>query len=131
MGGLLGLMLGYDALVAQFPEQDLSDRYHILRTRDDLPDYLPTDLRAEDTYELMAARMIPLVEAEIIAARGRVEADSWVLPSLTTVGVEQNPYQLLFQQSNNNQIRQAAGIITASVNGDSVGTEGSGRWPRI
>jgi hypothetical protein len=123
MGGLLGLMLGYDALVEQFPDQEVSDRYHILRTRDDLPDYLPTDLRAEDTYELMAARMIPFVEAEIIAAGGQVEEDSWILPHPKLASVEINPYQVLFQQSNNNQLRLADAAVAASVNGNSDGTE--------
>ncbi|NCF65187.1 MAG: hypothetical protein GWP61_04385 [Chloroflexi bacterium] len=123
MGGLLGLMLGYETLVAQFPEQELSDRYHILRTRDDLPDYLPTDLQAEDTYELMAARMMPLVEANIIAAGGQVEQDSWALPSPIPPSVEQNPYQAITQQSNNNQMRLAESAITASVNGNSEGAE--------
>jgi hypothetical protein len=123
MGGLLGLMLGYYTLVEQFPDQDISDRYHILRTRDDLPDYLLTDLRAEDTYEMMAARMIPLIEAEIIAAGGEVKEDSWVLPSPEPASAAENPYQVLFQQSNNNQLRLADGTITASVDGNSDGTE--------
>lgn len=123
MGGLLGLMLGYDALTAQFPGQKLSDRYNILRTRDDLPDYLPNDPSAEDTYELMAKRMIPLIEDEIIAAGGQAGEESWVLPPLQAASVEMNPYELLFQQSNNNQLRLLDTAITASINGNSDGTE--------
>ncbi len=40
MGGLLGLLLGYDELVAQFPDEAISDRYQITRTRENLPDCL-------------------------------------------------------------------------------------------
>ena len=62
MGGLLGLMNGYDWVVAQFPDRKLSDRYSIRRTRSfELPDYLPDDPAAEDTFEMMSKRMLPLV----------------------------------------------------------------------
>src|SRR5690606_19354840 len=59
MGGVLGLMLGSDAVEAAFPEYTLSDRYDAWRTRDDLPDYLPADAAAQDTFTMMAGRMLP------------------------------------------------------------------------
>ncbi len=69
MGGLLGLMNGYDWVVAQFPDRELSDRYNIRRTRSfELPDYLPGDPEAEDTFTMMAARMHAL---------GRAGARQW------------------------------------------------------
>jgi hypothetical protein len=70
----------------------------------------------------MAARMIPLVEANIIAAGGQIEEDSWVLPPNANASVEQNPYQVIYQQSINNQLRPEGSSITASVNGDSSKT---------
>ena len=117
MGGLLGLMLGYDALVAQFPDRDIADRYHSYHTRDDLPDYLPDDSQAEDSFTMMAARMIPLVEANIMAAGGQVDDNNWVLPPISEAMVEQNPYQRIYHQSNNNQVWLNGGQITAVVNG--------------
>jgi hypothetical protein len=78
MGGLLGLMLGYDEIVRQVrvasPNQQLSDRFWILRTRDNLPDYLASDPAAEDTFSLMAERMLTIVEREIVAVGGRIGA---------------------------------------------------------
>ena len=65
MGGLLGLLLGYDQLVAQFPAYTPDDRYWIDRTRNNLPDYLPADPFAEDTLTMMATRMMPLIDAEV------------------------------------------------------------------
>lgn len=81
MGGLLGLMLGRAGVEAQFPGVPLSNRYWISRTRDGLPDYLPGDPAAEDTFALMSQRMIPLVERTIRDAGGLVAEDGeWLLP---------------------------------------------------
>lgn len=122
MGGLLGLMMGYDTLVAQFPEQDIADRYHSWRTRDELPDYLPDDYQAEDTFTLMAERMIPLVEMVIVDAGGMVEEGKWTLPERAAPDVRLNPTQLLYLASNNNQMSLNSGEVTAVSSTDSGNT---------
>lgn len=103
MAGLLGLLLGYDVLVAQFPGGDLSDRYNILRTRDNMPDYLPDDPRAQDTFTLMAERMLPLVEQAISESGGVVDGDTWTIPDLPADPLPLNPLSLLYRISANNQ----------------------------
>lgn len=124
MGGLLGLMLGYNQMAAQFPGQPFSDRFDINRTRNNLPDYLPADPQADDTFTLMAQRMMPLVEQNILAAGGSVDAanDRWVLPS-SVVGarVEFNPGRMLERRSANNRVRAQGGVVTCSASVPGVG----------
>ncbi len=116
MGGLLGLMYGYDTLAAQFPDVTLSDRYWIHRTRDTLPDYLPDDPRAEDTFTMMAERMLPLVEMTILESGGSVDGDTWILPSPSDdLPLDLNPLIQLYHRSANNQIRLAGGTVEVSV----------------
>ena len=64
-------MYGYEAMIAQFPDSMLSDRYRISRTRDNLPDHLPEDANAEDTFTHMAERMLPLIAQTIEMVGGR------------------------------------------------------------
>ncbi len=73
MGGLVGLMIGTDAVRAEFPGRTLSDNYWISRTRDNLPDYVPGAGNTEDTFTLMAHRMLPIVRQAIIEAGGVVD----------------------------------------------------------
>lgn len=116
MGGLLGLMKGYDALVAEFPEVSFSDRYHIHRTRETLPDYLPDDPRAEDTLMMMAERMLPYVEGIILQAGGVVDGDIWTLPPISDeYPLDLNPYEQLYRRSANNQVRMAGGTVETSA----------------
>jgi len=118
MGGLLGLMLGYDALAAEFPDVALSDRYHIHRTRPSLPDYLPDDPAAEDTFAMMAERMLPYVERTIVTAGGDVDGDAWSLPPrLEADPLSLNPLAQLYQRSANNRVRLAGGSIETSATG--------------
>jgi hypothetical protein len=83
LGGLLGLMLGTTQLRAQFPGHQLSDRYLISATRNNMPDHLPLDPGAEDSFTLMAARMMPLIDATVVAAGGVVDTTNnrWLLPA--------------------------------------------------
>jgi hypothetical protein len=119
MGGLLGLMYGYDALVEQVPDVALSDRYNIHRTRETLPDYLPDDPRAEDTFTMMAARMLPLVEAAILESGGSVDGGTWTLPPYPDdPPLHLNPLYQLYHRSANNQVRLAAGTVEVSVSGE-------------
>ncbi len=118
MGGLLGLLLGYDALTDQVrqnhPGATFSDRFDIARTRDNMPDYLPSDLAAQDTFTLMAQRMVPIIRREIVDAGGLVDADRWLLPPRAPAGSEllQNPQYSLGLRSANNQVRRAGGTVT-------------------
>lgn len=119
MGGLLGLLYGYDELTAAFPGASLSDRYQIHRTRPTMPDYLPDDRRAEDTFTRMAERALPLVEQTILQAGGSVEGDVWTLPALP--GAEPltlNPLYEVYQHSANNQILQTGGSLQVTVEGE-------------
>lgn len=120
MGGLVGLMLGYDALVAQireeFPAFAPSDRYDIERTRDNFPDYLPDDPAAQDTLAMMAARMLPIIERRIVEAGGLVDETGglWLLPPPSAEDpVRLSPRQDLYLRSANNAVRRAGGVVTA------------------
>jgi len=116
MGGLLGLMMGTDALIEQFPGRILSDRYRIYRTRENLPDYLPDDFDAEDTFTMMAERMIRLVERTIVEGGGSVEGDAWMLPPLPADDpLDLNPLEQEYRRSANNQVLLSGGEIETRV----------------
>jgi hypothetical protein len=115
LGGVLGLMLGYGKLVAQFPGQDFSDRYSVHTTRINLPDYLPNDPQADDTFAMMANRMLPLVDEVVIDGGGRVDQGKWVLPPAITTGqVEFNPGQREWRRSANCRVPAQGGWVLAS-----------------
>jgi hypothetical protein len=78
-GGLLGFLLGDEALRTQFP--DLSEVYWIYRTRFDLPDYLP-DADGEDTFPMMAERGLQIIDRVVTTEMGgEVVGDEWVIPN--------------------------------------------------
>jgi hypothetical protein len=118
MGGLLGLMLGYDALTAQFPGQALSDRFDIFRTRLNLPDYLPADPQAQDTFLTMAQRCAALVDTTVAAAGGTVDHANgrWILPPPPPgPRIDHNPMVRLSRRSANNQVPLlGGGVLTSS-----------------
>jgi hypothetical protein len=119
MGGLLGLMYDYEALAEQFPGVILSDRYNIHRTRETLPDYLPNDPGAEDTFAMMAERMLPFVERTVIEAGGSAERGSWTLPPVSDVEpLSQNPLVQLYRSSANNRVRLEGGTIETGITGE-------------
>jgi hypothetical protein len=127
LGGLLGFMYGYDELTAQFPEQSsFSDRYWISRTRDNMPDYLPADSQAEDTFTMLADRMIETIDIAIEDVGGVVDYDGnqWLLPPAGDISPrDMNPLTRLTQRSANVQVRQAGGTVTAEssvVSGSNV-----------
>jgi hypothetical protein len=117
LGGLLGFMYGYDEFVAQFPEQgSFSDRYWINRTRDNMPDYLPADSQAEDTFTMLADRMINIIDIAVEDAGGIVDYDSdqWLMPPAGDIPTQDmNPLTRLTQRSANVQVRLAGGTVTA------------------
>lgn len=118
MGGLLGLMLGYDALAAQFPGQPFSDRFNIYRTRINLPDYLPQDDAAEDTLTWMAQRMLPLIDSNVRSAGGMVDSvrGRWVLPSpIAGAPLEANPGQREWRRSANCRVPLLGGSVVCTT----------------
>ncbi|MCA9297792.1 MAG: ADP-ribosylglycohydrolase family protein, partial [Phycisphaerales bacterium] len=119
MGGLLGLMLGTDAVRDAFPGEILSDRYDIERTRDGLPDHLPGDPQAQDTFTLMSERMLPLVETIILDAGGLVDDDEgrWLLPPVHADPRPLVPTTILHHRSANIAVVEAGGTITRIVPG--------------
>ncbi len=122
LGGLLGLMLGYDELVAQFPGQSLSDRYLVSNTRDGIEDRLPDDLEAEDTFALLASRQLLVADQAITALGGRLDPirNRWVIPvEQATELWLRNPLQALTAASANNQVRAQGGTVTAASSVDS------------
>jgi hypothetical protein len=118
LGGMLGLMLGMEQLRAQFPGQTFSDRYRILNTRQNLPDYLPADPWAQDTFTMMARRMMPLIDRIIVDAGGSIDkaSNTWVLPARINAGhIAHNPGFRAQQRSANNTVRAAGGLVLASA----------------
>lgn len=118
MGGLLGLMLGHGALVAQvraeFPGFDPSDRYDIERTRNNLPDRLPDDPEAQDTFTMMAARCADVAERRIGEAGGIVHTSRalWLVPPLPEGSPTlQSPLQRDWLRSANNSVRAEGGTV--------------------
>lgn len=115
MGGLLGLMNGYEWVAAQFPGRELSDRYRIYRTRGyNLPDRLPGDSEAEDTFTLMAERMLPLVEEALRQGGGRIEGSSYHPPALPSRNqLSLTPTDRLSLASANVRVRRQGGRVEA------------------
>ncbi len=82
MGGLIGMRIGASGVRAAFPGRTLATTYRWSMTRDGLTDHVPGTGDVEDTFELMASRMLPLVEQTIIEAGGLVDSETgrWLLP---------------------------------------------------
>ncbi|MDI1433358.1 ADP-ribosylglycohydrolase family protein [Polyangium sorediatum] len=80
MGSLVALLGGLSELHAAFPGERWSDRYHIHRTRPTLPDRLPDDPDAEDTFTEIARRMADLVDLAVKEGGGEVTASGWRIP---------------------------------------------------
>ena len=115
LGGLLGFMYGYTELIAQFPGTSFSDRYWINRTRDNMPDYLPGDPGAEDTFTMLANRMLDTIDIAVQAGGGYVDYgnNQWVLPpAITADHLQHNPLYAEMQRSANNWVREAGGTVT-------------------
>lgn len=136
MGGLVALVRGPAFMSSGIW---VSDRYHPLATRDNLPDYLPSDAAAEDTFTLMAARSLAIVDRQVLAAGGRVDqrGDSgvWLLPPAgfgAGVGgedaLQQSPTARLDRGSVNNTLRRQGASVAVSCNvpGSPQGGYGSG-----
>lgn len=116
IAGLLGLMMGTDAVISAFAPEQISDRFWIYRTRDNLPDYLPGDSEAEDTFSMMAARMTPIVEQAIVEAGGVADTlnGQWILPPVVEPAPSRVPQVETWLRSANNQVAGAGGEVTGS-----------------
>ncbi len=82
-GGLIGFLIGCDAVQAAFPEMKLSTTYRISRTRRAFPDYTP-DQEGEDTFALMAQRGCAVIDRVVKTEMGgSVDGDNrgnWRIP---------------------------------------------------
>jgi len=117
MGGLIGLVQGIEAIRAQFPDVTLSDRFWILRTRDNLTDYLPADPSAEDTFQMLAQRMLGVVDRVFLDSGGLVDTvtQRYALPTVAPGDpLDRSPTHRLQQRSANNRVRADGGTVIAS-----------------
>ncbi|MFP4550321.1 MAG: flagellar assembly lytic transglycosylase, partial [Spirochaetales bacterium] len=118
MGGLLGLLVGPDAVESAFAGQTLSDRYVWSTTRDALTDHLPGDPDAEDTFTLMAQRMLGIVDKAVVAGGGTVDLvnNQWVLPEADlSRALDDSPTQRIYRKSLNNMARLDGVTVTAGT----------------
>lgn len=112
MGGLIGLATG-----PQFLAQHgwCSDRYRWSDRRDALIDYLPDDPTGEDTFTLMAARSLAIVDREVTSAGGYASASAWLLPPVShATPLVLSPTQRLMSSSANLGVRAAGGSVAVS-----------------
>ncbi|MEL7372733.1 MAG: ADP-ribosylglycohydrolase family protein, partial [Myxococcota bacterium] len=139
MGGLLGLMLGTQAIRDAFPGRSLSTSYDITRTRTGFP-------RAIWTFEELADRMMTLAGLAATEAGGGVESNGDLsVPELTDAALQArdaNPLNVLHASSVNNQTRVRLDVANAErftdiessdfeVIADGLETDYSGRDRRI
>jgi hypothetical protein len=120
MGGLIGLVQGPAFIRPSYNWPPLSDRFWTSRTRDALPDYLPADPSAEDTFTLIAARMMPIIDREVVGAGGRSGAGRWLLPpggaaASAEDALLRSPTHRLMLRSANRAVAQAGGSVTPWV----------------
>lgn len=81
-GGLLGFMMGPDAIEDAFGGKKLSRLYHIGRTRIHFPDRTP-DRDGDDAFDLMALRGVHVIDRVVIEEMGGgvdLDRDLWCIP---------------------------------------------------
>lgn len=121
MGALIGLLVGTDELLAQIeavaPGQALSSRYWVNRTRDNMPDYLPGDPEAEDTFPMLAQRMLPIVDRVMTEAGAITRPDGWTIPAGPRPDpATASPAARRWIASANNTVRRLGGSVSTSNN---------------
>jgi hypothetical protein len=120
MGGLLGLMMGRDQIVAQFPGIKLSENYDIDRTRTRMPEYTPDVPGSKDNFELMAARMLPLIDQIVLEGKGEVSRyqNLYIIPKAPEGDYKRdNPLWKEYQASSNNNVKLKGGFVVAKSTG--------------
>lgn len=120
MAGVLGLMMGYENFLQEFPDRKLSEDYNIDRTRDRMPDYTPEVAGSKDNINLIARRMIPLIDQIVAEEHGSLSVyqNIWRIPLYNTPSYKDNPLWKEYQSSINNQLRIKGKNITISSNTD-------------
>jgi hypothetical protein len=81
-GGLLGFMMGPDAIEQAFGGKKLSRLYRIVRTKINFSDRTP-DQDGDDSFELMARRGVQIINRVVIEEMGGgvdLEKDAWLIP---------------------------------------------------
>ncbi|MBT8116065.1 MAG: ADP-ribosylglycohydrolase family protein [Arenicella sp.] len=81
-GGLLGFMMGKEAVQGAFGGEPLSELYWISRTRRGFPDYTPENI-GEDTFSMMAQRGVLITDRVIVEGMGGsvdLENNRWLVP---------------------------------------------------
>jgi hypothetical protein len=138
MGGLLGLLLGHEGLVEQirltYPGYTPADRYNIERTRDNLPNHLDGDPEAQDSFTLMAERMVGVINRRVAAAGGLIDPtkDFWLIPPSHPVATPRlSPRHDLFLRSANCQVPRDGGTVTAWSSVTSAPPPGYGSGARV
>ena len=127
MGGLIGLMLGADAVRDQFPGETISNRYWISRTRDAMPDYLPSDPVAEDLLSALAQRMLDRVDDSVRMNAGVANSTGWLIPPQPEPSLlHDNPWFNECARSANNSIRAGGGSVVATHSLTTTPIAGSG-----
>ncbi len=132
MGGLVGLMIGTDAVRAEFPGRTLSDNYWISRTRDNMPDYVSDTGNVEDTFTLMAQRMLAIVRQATIEAGGVVDTSApvghgtLITPPFPRSGLLAHSPRALADARSWNNARIRAGS-PPSMSANSIGSSAGGR----
>jgi hypothetical protein len=122
LGGLLGLMLGYEELVDQFPDVALSDRFEVKNTRDAIFDHLPDDDEAEDTFSMLAARQLDVVDRALGTTSRVSGADIryWVVPAYEETDLwAVNPLNIIDDASANNHVLRQGGSVSGASSVDS------------
>ena len=117
LGGLLGMRLGRRGLEAAFPGRTIATTYQWSVTRDGLIDFVPGSGTAEDTFALMADRMLPLVERTIVESGGLVDADAgrWLLPPVPTSDpLAKSPTHREWMSSATARVKAAGGVVSAT-----------------
>lgn len=121
--GLLGFLLGFEALQTEFPEFTFSDRYNIFRTRRNFPDYLPGDPDANDTLSAMAERMLSIADRAIVEAGGVLDRDNdqWILPDLGYTSLLRNPRWKQRLESANLSVIEEGGTVEVTSSAGATG----------
>lgn len=134
MGGLIGSIIGDDGVRAAFPGRDLADTFWIARTRDNLPDRLPDDPDADDSFSLIAQRMLTVARRAVLDSGGLVDEHRglWLLPPVDPAAPNAlNPRHRLDQRSATNTVLRAGGSVFASTNAPGQPTSGGIGSPSV
>jgi hypothetical protein len=82
-GGLLGFMMGKEAVQKAFGKSNISETFWIHRTRRNFPDHTPK-LEGEDTFSKMAKRSLQIIDQVIVKEmNGQLDQknNQWLLPA--------------------------------------------------